>query len=145
MILFNQHAFIGLMKCSGIIRHLCVLVELSYKIFLMCFLLYCVRYCPGCKEHRQATKKLDLWRLPEIMVIHMKRFSYNRFLKNKLETFVDFPIHDLELSSYIAHQDGQSSCRYMLYAISNHYGSMGGGHYTAFVRVSYYVVCNNSI
>nr|GMD73639.1 ubiquitin carboxyl-terminal hydrolase 8 [Ipomoea batatas] len=91
-------------------------------------------YCPGCKEHRQATKKLDLWRLPEIMVIHMKRFSYNRFLKNKLETFVDFPIHDLELSSYIAHQDGQSSCRYMLYAISNHYGSMGGGHYTAFVR-----------
>ncbi|CAH9115478.1 unnamed protein product [Cuscuta epithymum] len=91
-------------------------------------------YCPVCKEHRQASKKLDLWRLPEILVIHLKRFSFNRFLKNKLETFVDFPIHDLELSSYIANKGGHSSFRYMLYAISNHYGSMGGGHYTAFVR-----------
>ncbi|RAL45956.1 hypothetical protein DM860_006110 [Cuscuta australis] len=91
-------------------------------------------YCPECKEHRQANKKLDLWRLPEILVIHMKRFSFKRFLKNKLETLVDFPIHDLELSSYIANNEEQSSFRYMLYAISNHYGSIGGGHYTASVR-----------
>ncbi|CAN4100809.1 unnamed protein product [Withania somnifera] len=91
-------------------------------------------FCPGCKKHRQATKKLDLWRLPEILVIHLKRFSYSRFLKNKLETYVDFPAHDLDLSSYMAYKDGKSSYRYMLYAISNHYGSMGGGHYTAFVH-----------
>lgn len=91
-------------------------------------------FCPGCKQHRQATKKLDLWRLPEILVIHLKRFSYSRFLKNKLETYVDFPTHDLDLSSYMAYKDGKSSYRYMLYAISNHYGSMGGGHYTAFVH-----------
>lgn len=91
-------------------------------------------FCPGCKEHRQATKKLDLWRLPEILVIHLKRFSYSRFIKNKLETYVDFPTDDLDLSSYMAYKDGKSSYRYMLYAISNHYGSMGGGHYTAFVH-----------
>ncbi|XP_010535731.1 PREDICTED: ubiquitin carboxyl-terminal hydrolase 8 isoform X2 [Tarenaya hassleriana] len=91
-------------------------------------------YCPGCKEHRQAVKKLDLWRLPEILVIHLKRFSYSRFMKNKLETYVDFPIGDLDLSSYISHKNGQTAYRYMLYAISNHYGSMGGGHYTAFVH-----------
>ncbi|KAF8403395.1 hypothetical protein HHK36_011497 [Tetracentron sinense] len=90
-------------------------------------------YCPGCKKHQQASKKLDLWRLPEILVIHLKRFSYSRFMKNKLETFVDFPIDDLDLSSYIAHKNGHLSNRYMLYAVSNHYGSMGGGHYTAFV------------
>lgn len=91
-------------------------------------------YCPGCKQHRQASKKLDLWRLPEILVIHLKRFSYSRFLKNKLETFVDFPVHDLDLSTYIAHRNSTSCNRYMLYAVSNHYGSMGGGHYTAFVH-----------
>lgn len=91
-------------------------------------------YCPVCKKHCQASKKLDLWRLPEILVIHLKRFSYSRFMKNKLETLVDFPIHDLDLSMYIAYKNGQSSHRYMLYAISNHYGSMGGGHYTAFVH-----------
>ncbi|RID41541.1 hypothetical protein BRARA_J01496 [Brassica rapa] len=91
-------------------------------------------YCPGCKEHRQAIKKLDLWRLPEILVIHLKRFSYSRFMKNKLEAYVDFPIDGLDLSSYISYTNGQTTYRYMLYAISNHYGSMGGGHYTAYVH-----------
>ncbi|KAF2611446.1 hypothetical protein F2Q70_00007724 [Brassica cretica] len=91
-------------------------------------------YCPGCKEHRQAIKKLDLWRLPEILVIHLKRFSYSRFMKNKLEAFVDFPIDGFDLSSYISYKNGQTTYRYMLYAISNHYGGMGGGHYTAYVH-----------
>lgn len=98
------------------------------------------RYCPGCKQHQQASKKLDLWRLPEILVIHLKRFSYSRFLKNKLETYVEFPVDNLDLSTYIAHRNDQSCNRYMLYAVSNHYGSMGGGHYTAFVHVS--IVCS---
>ncbi|XP_021652406.2 ubiquitin carboxyl-terminal hydrolase 8 isoform X2 [Hevea brasiliensis] len=90
-------------------------------------------YCPSCKRPRQASKKLDLWRLPEILVVHLKRFSYSRIIKNKLETYVDFPVEDFDLSTYMAHKDGQFSNRYELYAISNHYGGMGGGHYTAFV------------
>ncbi|EPS63126.1 ubiquitin carboxyl-terminal hydrolase, partial [Genlisea aurea] len=91
-------------------------------------------FCPVCKKHCQAAKKLDLWRLPEILVIHLKRFSYSRFLKNKLDAFVDFPLHDLDLAGYIAAPpDERISRRYMLYAVSNHYGTMGGGHYTAFV------------
>uniref|UniRef100_A0A2P2M481 ubiquitinyl hydrolase 1 n=1 Tax=Rhizophora mucronata TaxID=61149 RepID=A0A2P2M481_RHIMU len=90
-------------------------------------------YCPNCKKHRQASKKLDLWRLPEILVVHLKRFSYSRYIKNKLETYVDFPTDDLDLSTYISHTNAQSSNPYVLYAISNHYGGMGGGHYTAFV------------
>lgn len=104
----------------------------------------CFRYCPGCKEHRQAIKKLDLWRLPEILVIHLKRFSYSQFMKNKLEAYVDFPLDDLDLSSYISYKNGHTTYRYMLYAISNHYGSMGGGHYTAYVHVSEktFHICN---
>lgn len=70
------------------------------------------------------------------MVIHLKRFSYNQFLKNKLETYVDFPIDNLDLSNYIGSRNGELSNHYLLYAVSNHYGSMGGGHYTAFVHVS---------
>ncbi|OWM69055.1 ubiquitin carboxyl-terminal hydrolase 8 [Punica granatum] len=91
-------------------------------------------FCPRCKEHRQASKKLDLWRLPEILVIHLKRFSYSRYLKNKLETYVDFPIDDLDLSTYVASKNIHQSSRYTLYAISNHYGNMRGGHYTAFIH-----------
>ncbi|CAL9184084.1 ubiquitin carboxyl-terminal hydrolase 8-like isoform X1 [Musa acuminata AAA Group] len=89
-------------------------------------------YCPSCKKHQQACKKLDLWRLPEVLIIHLKRFSYSRFINNKLEMFVDFPICDLDLSSYIACKSRGSSV-YRLYAVSNHYGNMGGGHYTAYI------------
>ncbi|XP_062188295.1 ubiquitin carboxyl-terminal hydrolase 8-like [Phragmites australis] len=88
-------------------------------------------YCPCCKKHQQAMKKLDFWRLPEVLVIHLKRFYYTQFTRNKLETFVDFPISDLDLSSYIADKSEQPDSHYRLYAISNHYGNMGGGHYTA--------------
>ncbi|XP_050379579.1 ubiquitin carboxyl-terminal hydrolase 8-like [Argentina anserina] len=92
-------------------------------------------FCPICKTPRQASKKLDLWRLPEILVIHLKRFSYDHYFKNKLETLVDFPVYDLDISTYITHHSSQLSSRYMLYAISNHYGGLGGGHYTAFVQL----------
>lgn len=90
-------------------------------------------YCPSCKKHQQASKKLDLWRLPEVLVIHLKRFSYNRYTKNKLETLVDFPIKGLDLSNYIVSKTQELRNKYELYAISNHYGNMGGGHYSAYV------------
>ncbi|KAK8685100.1 hypothetical protein V6N13_041109 [Hibiscus sabdariffa] len=91
-------------------------------------------YCPRCKEHRQAVKKLDLWMLPEVIVFHLKRFTYGRYLKNKIDTFVNFPIHTLDLSKYVLNKDGQSYI-YELYAISNHYGGLGGGHYTAYAKL----------
>ncbi|XP_078448386.1 ubiquitin carboxyl-terminal hydrolase 9-like [Wolffia australiana] len=94
-------------------------------------------YCPGCKKHRQATKKLDLWRLPEILVIHLKRFSYNRFMKNKLDTFVNFPVTDLDLGLYVMNKStSPKSLAYELYAVINHYGGLGGGHYTAYAKLT---------
>ncbi|KAH9737876.1 ubiquitin carboxyl-terminal hydrolase 8 [Citrus sinensis] len=94
-------------------------------------------YCPRCKKHWQASKKLDLWRSPDILVIHLKRFSFSRYFKSKLDTYVDFPIDDLDLSNYVCCKNSQLSNRYVLYAISNHYGGMGGGHYTAFVDLGH--------
>lgn len=35
-------------------------------------------YCSRCKKFRDATKKFDLWKLPDILIIHLKRFKYNR-------------------------------------------------------------------
>lgn len=35
-------------------------------------------YCGSCKQHVQADKKLDLWSLPDVLVVHLKRFSYSR-------------------------------------------------------------------
>ncbi|GMH26056.1 hypothetical protein Nepgr_027899 [Nepenthes gracilis] len=92
-------------------------------------------YCPQCNEQRQARKKLDLWRLPEVLVIHLKRFSYSRSMKHKLETFVNFPIHDFDLTNYIANKNNSQRQLYELYALTNHYGGMGSGHYTAHIKL----------
>uniref|UniRef100_A0A670JMQ3 Ubiquitin carboxyl-terminal hydrolase n=1 Tax=Podarcis muralis TaxID=64176 RepID=A0A670JMQ3_PODMU len=90
-------------------------------------------YCPNCKEHQQATKKLDLWSLPPVLVVHLKRFSYSRYMRDKLDTLVDFPITDLDMSEFLINPNA-GPCRYNLIAVSNHYGGMGGGHYTAFAK-----------
>lgn len=63
----------------------------THIIFYLNWICSC-RYCPTCKKHQQATKKFDLWSLPRILVVHLKRFSYNRCWRDKLDTVVDFPI-----------------------------------------------------
>lgn len=72
------------------------------------------RYCPTCKKHQQATKKFDLWSLPRILVVHLKRFSYNRCWRDKLDTVVDFPIRSDSISYT------QGNCRLFYY--SEHLG-----------------------
>jgi len=55
-------------------------------------------------------------------------------LRDKLDVKVDFPIEGLDLSSRVAvKEEGQSSI-YDLFAVDNHYGGLGGGHYTAFAQ-----------
>lgn len=50
-------------------------------------------YCPNCKEHRQATKELSLWRLPVVLIIQLKRFSFTRSIfRDKIDKMVDFPV-----------------------------------------------------
>uniref|UniRef100_A0A8C7RVL6 Ubiquitin carboxyl-terminal hydrolase n=1 Tax=Oncorhynchus mykiss TaxID=8022 RepID=A0A8C7RVL6_ONCMY len=90
-------------------------------------------YCPNCKEHQQATKKLDLWSLPPVLVVHLKRFSYSRYMRDKLDSLVDFPLSDMEMSEFLIDPNA-GPCRYDLIAVSNHYGGMGGGHYTAYAK-----------
>ncbi|XP_035469918.2 ubiquitin carboxyl-terminal hydrolase 15-like isoform X2 [Scophthalmus maximus] len=90
-------------------------------------------YCPNCKQHQQATKKLDLWSLPPVLVVHLKRFSYSRYMRDKLDSLVDFPLRDLDMSEFLINPNA-GPCRYDLIAVSNHYGGMGGGHYTAYAN-----------
>ncbi|XP_005228142.1 ubiquitin carboxyl-terminal hydrolase 11 isoform X6 [Bos indicus x Bos taurus] len=92
-------------------------------------------YCPTCKQHQLATKKLDLWMLPETLIIHLKRFSYTKFSREKLDTLVEFPIRDLDFSEFVIKPQNDSSrelYKYDLIAVSNHYGGLRDGHYTTF-------------
>lgn len=70
---------------------MCFNIHMDYSYLKLIFF-FPFRYCPNCKEHQQATKKLDLWSLPPVLVVHLKRFSYSRYMRDKLDTLVDFPI-----------------------------------------------------
>ncbi|XP_052744434.1 ubiquitin carboxyl-terminal hydrolase 8 isoform X1 [Bicyclus anynana] len=97
--------------------------------------------CPNCKEKRDAAKKLDISRLPPVLVIHFKRFyvdpkEYMCNAYRKKQTYIDFPLEDLDMRQFSL-QCPENQI-YNLYAVSNHYGSMEGGHYTAYCKSSVY-------
>ncbi|KAM9222135.1 ubiquitin carboxyl-terminal hydrolase 43 [Leptosomus discolor] len=110
--------------------------------------------CPHCKVPQQGMVKLSLWTLPDILIIHLKRFRQVAEHRHKLTTLVRFPLRGLDMAPHMA-QRGQAggqllgrwapwqppfclppSCPrdylYDLYAVCNHHGSMQGGHYTAY-------------
>uniref|UniRef100_A0A674EVM3 Ubiquitin carboxyl-terminal hydrolase n=1 Tax=Salmo trutta TaxID=8032 RepID=A0A674EVM3_SALTR len=89
-------------------------------------------YCPMCKKHQLATKKLDLWSLPEVLIIHLKRFSYTKYSREKLDIIVDFPLRLVTSCLYTSTFLPPS--RYDLIAVSNHYGGLRDGHYTSYAR-----------
>ncbi|KAK4933268.1 hypothetical protein LTR66_015911, partial [Elasticomyces elasticus] len=91
-------------------------------------------YCQRCKEHRQADKKFELWNVPDVLVMHLKRFSSSRNFRDKLDVKVEYPIEGLDLSEYVRDQTDGKSLIYDLIAVDNHYGGLGGGHYTAYAK-----------
>ncbi|GFT07774.1 ubiquitin carboxyl-terminal hydrolase 8 [Nephila pilipes] len=89
--------------------------------------------CPKCKTKKEAEKRLRLCRVPEILVIQLKRFSYEGLWRRKLQTAVDFDFHfdvPYEKNSELYGR------KYSLYGIVNHFGTLEGGHYTAYCNTS---------
>lgn len=94
-------------------------------------------YCPACKEHRPAKKTMDLWKVPPVLIVHLKRFSGSsrrefgyRGVGDKIECHVDFPVEGLDLSGYVKCPSDGEAILYDLFAVSNHFGGTGGGHCT---------------
>ncbi|TGZ68832.1 hypothetical protein CRM22_004061 [Opisthorchis felineus] len=92
--------------------------------------------CGRCKVRRRCTKHFSLQKFPRILVLHLKRFSGERF-RSKMSVLVDYPLNDLNLSEFASPSCQQRYARYNLYAVSNHSGSVYAGHYTAICRHHY--------
>ncbi|XP_045149244.1 ubiquitin carboxyl-terminal hydrolase 43 [Echinops telfairi] len=114
--------------------------------------------CPHCRVPQQGTVKLSLWTLPDILIIHLKRFCQVGERRNKLSTLVTFPLTGLNMAPHAAPRSTSPQPRpgpwpswkqparlpngypqdflYDLYAVCNHHGSLQGGHYTAYCRNS---------
>ncbi|XP_057207100.1 ubiquitin carboxyl-terminal hydrolase 32 isoform X4 [Triplophysa rosa] len=59
-------------------------------------------YCSKCKTHRLATKKLDLWRLPPVLIVHLKRFQFVNGRWIKSQKIVKFPRESFDPSVFLA-------------------------------------------
>ncbi|XP_072909594.1 ubiquitin carboxyl-terminal hydrolase 32 isoform X1 [Hemitrygon akajei] len=62
-------------------------------------------YCSKCKTHRLATKKLDLWRLPPILIIHLKRFQFVNGRWIKSQKIVKFPREGFDPGAFLVPRD----------------------------------------
>ena len=59
-------------------------------------------YCPRCKESRLAKKKFEIWSVPNLLFVHIKRFSCKNGISTRLRHAVKFPAEDFNLSQHIA-------------------------------------------
>jgi ubiquitin C-terminal hydrolase len=99
--------------------------------------------CPRCEKRVCAHKKLSLWKLPLLLLVHLKRFGFEASKSAwemprawKIEGEVSVPMSCLDLQDYVAESSPQrSELQYDLFAAVDHVGcSPLAGHYTAACR-----------
>ena len=99
-----------------------------------------------------ATKQVQVYRAPPILLIQFKRFkmtnqsrssyysSYYSFSSSgasegeKITDLIHYPLQGLDIAPLLVDPKAATCTLYDLYAVSNHYGSVGFGHYTAYAR-----------
>ncbi len=84
----------------------------------------------GKKE--DVEKRIVFWSLPKILVLDLKRFTYNG---KKIQKPVDLELDELDLSKFVEGYE-KNSYKYELFGICNHSGGTLGGHYTATIRTA---------
>ena len=95
--------------------------------------------CPKCAMKTKINKAIKIYKAPNYLIIQLKRFKkksngfFNFLEGDKNETFVSFPIKNLDLSNYVE-GPGKSESLYDLYAVINHKSIGGCNHFTAFCK-----------
>lgn len=87
-------------------------------------------FCRRCNGQVQAFRRLGLARLPEVLILHLKRFRHGQGVRDKDRRKVAFPLKHLNMGPYL-HPRAANPVLYNLYSVSYHYGDLSSGHYTA--------------
>ena len=94
--------------------------------------------CETCKRKTESLKRISIHRLPEILVLHLKRFRHDGgyYGGSKITKTVTFPVaSDFDLSPFVSDiQPPALSTKYRLCGFVVHMGSLSGGHYIAYCR-----------
>ncbi|KAI6186637.1 Ubiquitin carboxyl-terminal hydrolase [Aphelenchoides besseyi] len=91
--------------------------------------------CEKCRCRQRTKRSTKIWKLPEVLVICLKRFAQNNadLYKNNTE----IQIGDIDMKNYLDPQSPETfrrKTKYQLYAITYHFGQLNGGHYTSMLR-----------
>ena len=89
--------------------------------------------CPQCNKEGESFRKTIIQKMSAILVLHLNRFEYAISARKK-QNFVDFPVEGLSLRGLILSDKPSASCS--LCVVSNHFGTLSGGHYTSYCRPS---------
>lgn len=128
-------------------QYACLTLNKFTKTIYDCFDLYCKAEqldkenkweCGYCHTKSAAYKKTTYWKLPQVLIIHLKRFQvrqdfgflphqqrYQQYAKN--EEMIEYPLVDLDLRNYLTNHE--ESYMYNLHAVCCHVGKTYGGHY----------------
>ncbi|XP_045769932.1 ubiquitin carboxyl-terminal hydrolase 15-like [Maniola jurtina] len=90
--------------------------------------------CSKCGVRRKCLKWFTVQKFPQVLVLHLKRFSPTERFRGKLSVVVEFPLNGLDMSPFAA---APTHATYNLYAVSNHSGTTYSGHYTAYCKHPY--------
>ncbi len=65
-------------------------------------------FCPQCKRKQEVVKRMGLWSLPDVLIIHLKRFRQTNNSSNKLKTMVECPLEGQDMSPFVTNNSGSS-------------------------------------
>lgn len=94
-------------------------------------------FCNGrCQGDAKALRRLELVRLPPILIIRLERFFDNMCgTLSKRDTLIKFPIDNLDMRRFVSpYYPDSLSTTYDLFGVIDHVGRHNFGHYTALVR-----------
>nr|CAB3500069.1 unnamed protein product [Digitaria exilis] len=87
--------------------------------------------CDGCKCRVNMEKHFKIEQAPEVLVIHLKRFTNSG---GKICDKVKYPL-ELHVDSFMSSSD-YTQQKYDLYGVVVHHGIYGRGHYVCYIRSS---------
>jgi ubiquitin carboxyl-terminal hydrolase 8 len=99
------------------------------------------KYCCGkCQKETIGKKKIMVWKLPNILVFSLNRFSGSR----KIEKYIDFPVNKVIFNNLVQNENSKNTV-YDLVSVANHSGGLSGGHYWAYVKGTNgkWFICND--
>jgi ubiquitin C-terminal hydrolase len=110
--------------------------------------------CTHCnKKAKGAYQKTTIWRLPQILIITLKRFKYvevniphvgRQYVQQKIYQPIDYPLRDLDLINYVTNPEKNAHI-YNLINIIIHTGNNEMGHYYTINNINHsWVILNDA-